>query len=112
MTEGQQLAIEQLRAVQERALGAFEVVQIAEQLNAAGWLAAYRHQLGLLGKGIFPGRCPAEAAGVVYDWRAGGFPLSVAGNLDAARSLRGLAARSMEAPSLPLSGSRDRVERQ
>ena len=38
MTEGQQLAIEQLRAVQERALGAFEVVQIAEQLNAAGWL--------------------------------------------------------------------------
>lgn len=38
MTEGQQLATEQLRAVQERALGAFEVVQIAEQLNAAGWL--------------------------------------------------------------------------
>lgn len=38
MTEGQQLAVEQLRAVQERSLGAFEVVQIAERLNAAGWL--------------------------------------------------------------------------
>jgi integrative and conjugative element protein (TIGR02256 family) len=38
MTEGQRLAIEQLRAIQENALGAFEVVQIAEQPNAAGWL--------------------------------------------------------------------------
>jgi integrative and conjugative element protein (TIGR02256 family) len=38
MTEGQQLAIEQLHAVQESALGAFEVVQVAEQPNVAGWL--------------------------------------------------------------------------
>src|SRR5437879_2391155 len=38
MTEGQELAVEQLRAVQEKSLGAFEVVQVAEQLNAAGWL--------------------------------------------------------------------------
>src|SRR5437773_10331638 len=38
MTEGQRLAIEQLRAIQENALGAFEVIGIAEQPNAAGWL--------------------------------------------------------------------------
>jgi Prokaryotic E2 family A len=38
MTDGQKLAIEQLRAVQEKSLGAFEVVHANEQLNAAGWL--------------------------------------------------------------------------
>lgn len=38
MTEGHRLAIEQLCAIQEKALGAFEVVEIAEQPNAAGWL--------------------------------------------------------------------------
>jgi integrative and conjugative element protein (TIGR02256 family) len=38
MTEGQELALEQLRAVQEKSSGAFEVVRVAEQLNAAGWL--------------------------------------------------------------------------
>jgi integrative and conjugative element protein (TIGR02256 family) len=38
MTEGHKLAIEQLRAVQEKSLGAFEVVRVAEVLNAAGWL--------------------------------------------------------------------------
>jgi integrative and conjugative element protein (TIGR02256 family) len=37
MTEGQRLATEQLRAIQEKALGAFEVVDIAEP-NDAGWL--------------------------------------------------------------------------
>jgi integrative and conjugative element protein (TIGR02256 family) len=38
MTDGQKLAIEQLRAVQEESSGAFEVVRVGEQLNAAGWL--------------------------------------------------------------------------
>jgi integrative and conjugative element protein (TIGR02256 family) len=38
MTEGQRLAIEQLRAVQEKSLGTFEVVRVADQLNDAGWL--------------------------------------------------------------------------
>jgi integrative and conjugative element protein (TIGR02256 family) len=38
MTEGHRLAVEQLRAIQEKALGAFEVVEVTEQPNAAGWL--------------------------------------------------------------------------
>jgi predicted acylesterase/phospholipase RssA/proteasome lid subunit RPN8/RPN11 len=38
VTEGQQLAIDQLRAIQENAVGVFEVVGIAEPPNAAGWL--------------------------------------------------------------------------
>ena len=38
MTEGQELAVQQLRAVQERSSGAFEVVEIGERLNSIGWL--------------------------------------------------------------------------
>lgn len=38
MTEGQGLGVEQLQAVQEKSSGAFEVIQVAEQPNAAGWL--------------------------------------------------------------------------
>lgn len=38
MTEGQQLAINQLRVIQENAKGAFEVIEIAEQPDAGGWL--------------------------------------------------------------------------
>jgi hypothetical protein len=38
--------------------------------------------------------------------RAGGFSLPIAVNMDPARSLCGSAARSVEAPPLPLSGSR------
>ena len=38
MTEGHRLAIEQLRAIQENAREAFEVVRVANQPNSAGWL--------------------------------------------------------------------------
>src|SRR2546421_10771028 len=99
MTEGHRLAIEQLRAIQENAPGAFEMVGIAEQPNACR-LAAYRREPGLFGKGIFRGRCPAEAARVVNDRRAGGFSLPVAGNLDSAHAPCGPAARSVEASPL------------
>jgi hypothetical protein len=40
MTEGQQLAIVQLRAIHDNAKGAFEVVKVAEEANSAGWLHA------------------------------------------------------------------------
>lgn len=38
MTEGHQLAIEQLRAIQKEAHGTFEVVEVAELPTAHGWL--------------------------------------------------------------------------
>jgi integrative and conjugative element protein (TIGR02256 family) len=38
MTEGQELALRQLRAVQEKSSGAFEVVDTGERLNHHGWL--------------------------------------------------------------------------
>jgi integrative and conjugative element protein (TIGR02256 family) len=38
MTEGQQLAIEQLRTIQEKASGAFEVVRVSDTPNAIGFL--------------------------------------------------------------------------
>lgn len=38
MTEGHRLGVKQLFAVQENALGAFDVIEVAEQPNAHGWL--------------------------------------------------------------------------
>lgn len=38
MTEGHRLGIDQLRAIAEQAHGAFEVIEVAEQPNANGWL--------------------------------------------------------------------------
>jgi len=38
MTDGHRLAVEQLHAIQENALGTFEVVRVADEANANGWL--------------------------------------------------------------------------